>query len=56
MNIYKGDDRMVFGVCSGLGQHFDVDPEIFRAIFIVGAFMGGLAILAYLILAVIMPD
>ena len=28
------EGKFIGGVCSGLGQHFDVDPVIFRLLFL----------------------
>jgi phage shock protein C len=38
------------GVCSGLGLYFDVDPILFRALFIALSFINGVGIVAYLLL------
>ncbi len=48
-------DRVIFGVAGGLGRHFDIDPVIFRVAFIASAFISGIGILVYLILAIITP-
>ena len=47
-------DRMLFGVCGGLGKYLGVDPTIVRVIFVLLAFPG-IGILAYIILAIIAP-
>ena len=47
-------DRMLFGVCGGLGKFFGIDPTIIRIIFVLLAFTG-FGILAYIIIAVIAP-
>ena len=49
-------DRKIAGVCGGLGEYFDVDPVLFRVIFIVLAFVGGLGILLYIVLWLVMPQ
>lgn len=49
-------DRMVFGVCGGLGEYFGVDPLLVRLAFILVSLAGGSGILAYLLLAVVLPD
>jgi phage shock protein C len=49
------EDRIFFGVCSGLGRFFDVDPIYFRLAFVVAVLAGGSGILAYLLLALVMP-
>lgn len=48
-------DRMVFGVCGGLGSYFDIDPVLIRVIFVLSIFFGGIGILAYIILAIVVP-
>ena len=53
--LVKGEKKL-FGVCSGLANYLDLDPTIMRVIFIVAVFMFGTGVLAYVILAVIMPD
>ncbi|WP_324717042.1 PspC domain-containing protein [Carboxydochorda subterranea] len=47
---------MVFGVCAGLGRYFDVDPVLIRLSFVLLAFFGGLGIVAYVVLALVMPS
>jgi phage shock protein PspC (stress-responsive transcriptional regulator) len=39
--------KAVAGVCGGLGRHLGVDPVIFRILFVVASFVGGLGLLAY---------
>ena len=53
--LVKGD-KMIFGVCSGLGNYFDMDPTIIRAIFLFAAIVFGSGLLLYLILAIVMPN
>jgi len=48
-------DRMVGGVCGGLGEYFEVDPTLIRLLFVLGALAGGPGVIAYLILLVIVP-
>jgi phage shock protein PspC (stress-responsive transcriptional regulator) len=47
-------DRMLFGVCGGLGKYLGIDPTIVRVVFVLLAFTG-FGILAYIILAIIAP-
>jgi len=47
--------RVVFGVCGGLGEYFNVDPLIFRLIFIVFTLGAGSGVIIYLILAFLIP-
>ena len=54
--IYKREeDKIISGVCSGLGKSFDIDTQIIRALFVIGALIGGSTVVLYLILALIMP-
>ena len=54
--LYKGKDKKLFGVCSGLAEYFDIDPTIVRVIFAFSAIAIGTGILLYIILAIVMPD
>ena len=40
----------------GLGEHFDVDPVIFRIAFLLSIFIGGLGLLAYIILWIVLGE
>lgn len=48
------DDRMVFGVCGGLGEYFGVDSQLIRVGFAVSLIFFGTGAIVYLILAFIM--
>ena len=50
------DKRMLGGVCAGMGAYWNIDPWIMRAIFIVLTMAGGLGILVYLILWIVLPE
>ena len=49
-------EKKIFGVCSGLGYYFDIDPTLVRAIFLIAFFLFGTGLLAYIILAIVIPD
>jgi phage shock protein C len=54
--LYRSrSDRMLEGVCGGLAKYFDIDPTIVRIIAVLSVFVGGLGILAYIIMAIIVP-
>lgn len=53
--LIKGEKKL-FGVCSGLANYFDIDPVLVRALFIIAVLMAGTGILAYIVLAIIMPE
>jgi len=49
-------DKVVAGVCGGLGRHFAVDPVVFRIAFVVTALAGGSGVLLYLVAWLLVPD
>jgi phage shock protein C len=54
--LVKGADKKIFGVCSGLGNYFEVDPTVIRIAFLLLFFGLGTGLLIYLILALVMPS
>ena len=50
------DSKKIAGVCTGLGQYFDLDPVLFRLAFVVSVFFGGVGILAYLVMWIMVPE
>ena len=48
-------DRKLAGVCGGLGEWLEIDPVLFRVAFIVLALIGGLGILVYVVLWLLIP-
>jgi phage shock protein PspC (stress-responsive transcriptional regulator) len=50
------DDRIIAGVCSGIGRHFNIDPTIVRIAFVASLFLPGPQILIYLVAWLLMPD
>lgn len=54
--LYRSvDDRLVGGVCSGLGTYFNIDTVWVRLLFVVALWAGGLSLVGYLILWVVIP-
>ena len=49
------DDRMIAGVCGGLGRYFSVNPVLYRVGFVVLAFLGGAGLLVYAACALVIP-
>ncbi|MDD5098230.1 MAG: PspC domain-containing protein, partial [Candidatus Pacebacteria bacterium] len=43
------DNRMIFGVCGGLGEYFEIDPLIVRILFILLSLTGGTGIVLYFV-------
>jgi phage shock protein PspC (stress-responsive transcriptional regulator) len=50
------DNRVLGGVCAGIGNYFNVDPVLIRVAWVVAFFAGGVGFLAYLIAWIIMPE
>ncbi len=50
-------NRMIAGICAGLGDYMNIDPTVVRLLFVLGFFLTGPGILiAYLIMAIIVPE
>lgn len=54
--IRSRTDRMIGGVCGGLGNYFSVDPTLIRLAFVLLFVFGGSGFLLYLILWIVLPD
>lgn len=54
--LYRSSaDRMLLGVCGGIGEYLNVDPTIVRLLWAILVFWGGIRLLAYLVAAIIIP-
>jgi len=49
-------ERMIAGVCGGLGEYFGIDPTLVRLLFVFTALAGGPGLVAYIILLVVVPE
>ena len=49
-------NRVIGGVCGGMGEYFGIDPTIIRLIWVILALMGGTGIIAYIIAWIIIPE
>jgi phage shock protein C len=47
--------RMIGGVCGGLGEYLAIDPTLIRVLFVLAAVFGGHGLLLYLILLLLVP-
>ena len=54
--VRSRDDRMLFGVCAGLADYLNVDPVIIRLLMVLLTLWNGVGLLAYFVLAIIMPQ
>jgi phage shock protein PspC (stress-responsive transcriptional regulator) len=50
------DHRIIGGVCAGMGTYWSIEPWIVRLIFVILAMMGGLGVLVYLVLYIVLPE
>ena len=48
-------DRKLAGVSSGLAEFFDLDVSLIRILWILSIFVGGIGILLYIVMAIIVP-
>ncbi|NOR87638.1 MAG: PspC domain-containing protein [Bacteroidales bacterium] len=54
--LYRNPNSKVFGgVCTGLGDYFNVDYTIIRLAWLVMILFGGIGLLAYIIAWIIIP-
>jgi phage shock protein PspC (stress-responsive transcriptional regulator) len=55
--LYRdGDQKLMGGVCSGIGHYLSIDPLWIRLLFIVFLFGGGFSVITYIILWAIVPE
>lgn len=50
------DNRVLGGVCGGLGAYFNIDPLVFRILFILIFFGMGSGLIIYIILWIVIPE
>lgn len=54
--LYRsGKDKIIGGVCGGIGEYLEVDPVIIRILWIIGTFAWGFGVLLYIILWIVIP-
>jgi phage shock protein C len=55
--LYRSRDRQLAGVAGGMAEYLDIDPTVVRILWIIVAIASvGFALLAYLILAIVIPQ
>ncbi len=52
----SSSDKMIAGVCGGLGKYFGLDSTILRLVFVLLLIFAGTGLLAYLIMWLIIPQ
>ena len=54
--LYKNTgNKMIFGVCSGIADFFELDPNIIRIGAVVAGFTG-VGLVAYIVAGIILPE
>ncbi|MBM3303962.1 MAG: PspC domain-containing protein [Candidatus Aenigmarchaeota archaeon] len=54
--LYRsGNDKILGGVCGGLGEYFGLDPVLIRLAWILFSLVYGSGVLAYIIAWIIIP-
>jgi phage shock protein C len=56
--LYRSrSNRIIAGVCAGLGEFFAIDPTVVRLIFVLGMIFGfGSFAFAYLVMIFVVPE
>lgn len=55
--LYRSNEKVLGGVCSGLANYLGLDMTLVRAAYLIISFLSlGTGILVYIILWIIMPD
>ncbi|MCD6596129.1 MAG: PspC domain-containing protein [Bacteroidales bacterium] len=55
--IYRDPEhRYLGGVCSGMGAYWQIDPLVFRIIFLIAFFGFGVGLIIYIILWIVIPE
>ncbi len=56
LSIYRNtDNKIIAGVCSGIADHYNIDPIIVRLIAAMGFLTFGVGPLVYLLLWIVLP-
>jgi len=55
--LYRSrSNRVLFGVCGGLAEYFNIDPTIVRVIAVASVLAGTLGFWIYIIMAIVVPN
>ncbi len=56
-HLYRSrTNRVIGGVCGGIGEYFGVDPTLIRLAWVLFVFAGGSGVLAYIVCWIIIPE
>ena len=51
----SNENKMLDGVCGGIGEYFGMDPTLVRLAWVLFCALGGSGVIAYLLAAIIIP-
>ena len=55
--LYRSrEDRVLLGVCGGIGEYFGVDPVMVRLGAVLLFCLGGIGLITYIVAAIIVPE
>lgn len=54
--VKSEDNEMIWGVCGGIAEYLNVDVTLVRLAFVLLTLAGGPGLIAYIIMAIVMPD
>ena len=55
--LYKSEDnRVLCGVCGGLGEYIGLDPTVVRILWVILSLAAGGGIILYIIAAILIPS
>lgn len=55
--LYRSEtNKVIGGVCGGIGEALDIDPTLIRIIFLITFVFGGVGLLFYFILWIVVPS
>ncbi len=49
-------NKKLFGVCAGVAKYFNIDVTLVRIVWLVLVICAGVGLLAYLLMALLMPE
>jgi phage shock protein C len=50
------ENKMIAGICGGIGEYFEIDPNLIRILWMLFSFAGGAGVLAYIVAYIIIPE
>ncbi len=53
--VRRESNKVIAGVCGGLGEYFGIDPVLVRVAFAIAVLVFGFGFLPYIILWILMP-